>query len=64
MVRGDIPNKTERKTKMKKYRVCYKSKTDGDTCKVWCNAVSEADAKAQVRREYWDVAEIIYVERM
>jgi hypothetical protein len=49
---------------MKKYRVCYKSKTDGDTCKVWCNAVSEADAKAQVRREYWDVAEIIYVERM
>ena len=49
---------------MKKYRVCYESKIDGDCCSVWCYANSKEDAIEDTKCEYWDVAEIIYVEEM
>lgn len=49
---------------MKKYKVTYRSKTDGDCTSVWCHATSRANAEQQVRREYWDVADIICVQEM
>ena len=49
---------------MNKWRVTYKSKIDGDCTSVWCNAKSAEDAALYVRREYWDVAEIICVEKI
>lgn len=46
---------------MKKYIVCYTSSTDHDCCSVWVNAYSKEDAIDEVKSEYWDVEDIIYV---
>jgi hypothetical protein len=43
---------------MKTYYIDYIDK-QGDLCHVWVEAVSKEDAKLQVRREYWNVNEII-----
>ena len=44
---------------MKKYKVIYTSKTDGDCCSVWTYATSKQDAINEVKHEYWDVSNII-----
>ena len=43
---------------MKKYIVKYID-NDGDLCSVWVEADSIQDAKLQVKREYWDIKEIV-----
>lgn len=43
---------------MKKYIVKYIDKND-DLSSVWVSATSKEDAKAQVKREYWDVKDIV-----
>ena len=45
---------------MDKYIVKYTDKS-GDLSSVWVEAYSEDDAKNQVRREYWDVQDIVMV---
>lgn len=35
----------------------------GDLCHVWVNADSKEDAISQVKREYWDIADIISVHK-
>lgn len=45
---------------MKKYIVKYTSK-DGDLSSVWVEAENKEDAKFQVKREYWDVKDIVMV---
>lgn len=47
-----------------RYRVCYKAKGDGDTCKVWVYADTPSEAEREARREYWDIASIVYVEKL
>ena len=46
---------------MKTYYVTYISKTDGDCCTVWTEAMSKQDAIDNIKCEYWDVKEIINV---
>ena len=46
---------------MKKYKITYTSKSDGDCCSVWTYARDREDAMEQVRHDYWDCAEIIEV---
>lgn len=45
---------------MKKYIVKYID-NDNDLSSVWVEALNKADAKSQVKREYWDVKEIVMV---
>ena len=45
---------------MDKYIVKYTDKC-GDLSTVWVTADSKDDAKKQVRREYWDVQDIVMV---
>lgn len=35
----------------------------GDLCHVWVNADSKEDAINQVKHEYWDIAEIISINK-
>lgn len=44
---------------MKKYKVTYISSTDDDCCSVWTIANSPEEAKRNVKREYWDIKEIV-----
>ena len=44
---------------MKTYYITYISKTDGDCCTVWTEAMSREDAVDNIESEYWDVDEII-----
>ncbi len=46
---------------MKKYHVCYRSKTDGDCTTVWVLARDEKEAAEVVSHEYWDVGSIIEI---
>lgn len=46
---------------MKTYYITYISKTDGDCCTVWTEAMSMEDAIDEVMHDYWDVKEIIEV---
>lgn len=46
-----------------KWIVCYADKS-GDTSKVWIEADSKEEAICNVKHEYWDIDEIIYVEPM
>ena len=48
---------------MKKWIVCYEDKY-GDTSKVWTSAETKEDAIADVKSEYWDIKDIIYVTPM
>ena len=43
---------------MKKYIIRYIDKS-GDTSSVWVEANSKEEAKREVKREYWDIKEII-----
>jgi type II secretory pathway component PulF len=43
---------------MKKFIVKYIDKSD-DLSSVWVNASSKEEAKSKVKREYWDIKEII-----
>lgn len=45
---------------MKRWIVCYEDK-HGDISKVWTSAETEEDAIADVKSEYWDIKDIIYV---
>lgn len=45
---------------MKKFYIDYISNED-DLCHVWLNAYNKEDAKERVKREYWDIKEIIRV---
>lgn len=47
---------------MAKYYVDYMDDTD-DLCHVWVNANSKQDAIDEVNHEYWDVKQIISVQR-
>jgi len=47
-----------------KYIIIYKSSSDHDCCKVWCEANSPEDAASQTLQDYWDVEEIISIRRM
>jgi hypothetical protein len=49
---------------MKKWKVIYKCKTDGDCCSVWVHAQSKREAEQVARREYWDIESIIAIERL
>lgn len=44
---------------MKKYKITYISSTDDDSCSVWTTANSAEEAKQNIKREYWDIKEII-----
>lgn len=46
--------------KLKRYTIKYIDTSD-DLTSVWVEASSKADAKSQVKREYWDIKEIIMV---
>lgn len=46
-----------------KWTVCYADKS-GDTSKVWTEAETKQDAVNNVKSEYWDIDEIIYVTPM
>lgn len=48
---------------MKKWIICYEDNY-GDTSKVWTSAETEEDAIEDVKSEYWDIKEIIYVTSM
>lgn len=48
---------------MKKYKVWYRTE-DGDCSKAWTYANDKNDAKERIKREYWDVENIIDVEEM
>lgn len=48
---------------MKKWIICYEDK-HGDTSKVWTSAETKEDAIADVKSEYWDIENIIYVTLM
>ena len=48
---------------MKKWIICYEDK-HGDTSKVWTSAETEEDAIADVKSEYWNIENIIYVTPM
>jgi uncharacterized protein YabE (DUF348 family) len=48
---------------MKKWTICYADK-HGDTSKVWTYAETKEDAIADVKSEYWDIKDIIYVTPM
>ena len=56
-------NKERNKT-MQKWRVIYRTKTDGDSCSVWVCAENKERAKDVARREYWDIQSIIAVEKL
>lgn len=43
---------------MKKYIIKYMDKSD-DLSSVWVTASSKEDAKVKVKREYWDIVDII-----
>lgn len=45
---------------MKRWIVCYEDKC-GDISKVWTSAETEENAIEDVKSEYWDIKEIIYV---
>lgn len=45
---------------MNRYYIDYID-NDGDHCQVWIDASSKDDAISQVKREYWDIQEIISV---
>lgn len=47
---------------MKKYYIDYTDK-EGDLCHVWVNADSKQDAESKVKREYWDIDEIISIHK-
>lgn len=49
---------------MKKYVVTYISSMDDDCCNVWTEADSLEEAKYNIKREYWDVKEIIMCNEM
>ena len=49
---------------MKKWIVYYTSSQDDDCCKCWCEANTKEDAISYVKREYWDVKEIIEIREM
>ena len=44
-----------------KYIIDYRT-LEGDLAHVWLDARSKNDAKEQLRREYWDVLEIIQIK--
>lgn len=46
---------------MAKYTICYLDK-EGDTSKVWVEARNKEEAIQKVKREYWDIDSIIYVQ--
>ena len=46
-----------------KYKVAYID-VDGEYQKYWVEATSIEDAENQVKREYWNVKEIKYVESL
>ena len=50
--------------KQSRYSVTYISSTDHGTCSVWVNAESEAEARDEVRSEYWDIERIISVRNI
>lgn len=45
---------------MKKFTIKYLT-LEGDVSNVWLEAYDKEDAKSQLRREYWDVKEIISI---
>ena len=45
-----------------RYYVDYMDK-EGDLSHVWVNADSKQDAESKVKREYWDIDEIISIHR-
>lgn len=49
---------------MKTFIITYRSCTDHDCCKVWCNAESKSQAEDHVRGEYWDIEEILGIREM
>lgn len=49
---------------MSRWKVTYRSKTDGDCCSVWVYAESRDDAECETVNEYWDVADILMVEKL
>jgi type II secretory pathway component PulF len=46
---------------MKKFIIDYIT-LEGDLSSVWINAYTAEEAKKQLKREYWDVQEIIMIE--
>ena len=48
---------------MRKYSITYQT-LEGDTSNVWVNAYSKEEAKEEVKREYWDVQEILIVKEI
>lgn len=46
---------------MKEYRIKYVT-LEGDTDTVIIEAYSKEDAKVQLKREYWDVREVLSVK--
>lgn len=48
---------------MKEYRIKYVT-LEGDTDTVIIEAYSKEDAKVQLKREYWDVREVLSVKEV
>ena len=48
---------------MKKWIICYEDK-QGDVSKVWTIADTKQEAIDDVKHEYWDIENIIYVTPM
>lgn len=48
-----------------KYKITYIPTHDPeDICKVWVEASSKETAKSQVKREYWDVKDIVCITQL
>lgn len=45
---------------MKKYIIKYID-NDGDCCSVWTTANSKEEAIREIKSEYWDIKEIVYI---
>ena len=45
---------------MKRFKVVYISKSDGDCTSVWTEARNESEALNNIFCEYWDIKEIVY----
>lgn len=48
---------------MRTYKVSYIT-LEGDLCHVYIEAYSKEDAKVQLKREYWDVREVVRVTEL
>lgn len=48
---------------MKRFKIRYIT-LEGDSESVWVEAYSREDAKKQLKREYWDVREVISIQEI